>query len=625
MLAIFAAWRTFASWRETDLTQRLRDSPSRKGSNSRRRKDAKPPANFQMPNDYRRIFDYILPYWRRLALVLVLSLVSTLLGLAQPYITKLLIDEALLRKNLQALSIVAVLMVVVTVLGFALNIASSYRYVAVSAAVLFDMRLAVYKHLQKLSPRFYTRTKLGEIVSRLNNDISEVQRVAADTLLAAISNFIFLVGSVAIMVLLNWKLFLLSILLIPVSVIALKHYRAKLTSNVQRMRERSAEIGSFLIETLIGMRLVVTSNTQDAEVSRFREKNQSFVEALLSMQLVSFFAGALPGTVLTLSTALVFLYGGKLVIDGGMTVGALVAFMAYHMRLLAPVRNLMGFYTSVATARVSLHRVFEILDSPVEVNQAPAAARLDRVRGDIEFENVTLKYDRDTVVLDSVSFKIPAGSLCAVAGPSGVGKSTIADLLLRFYDPQAGTIRVDGIDVRGVRLEDLRREVVLVEQTAFLFNTTIAENIRYGRPESTREEIIIAAEAASIDTFIRSLPEGYDTQVGERGQALSAGERQRIALARALLRDPTVLVLDEPTASVDPVTEQTIAAALASKMRGRTTVVISHRLSLIERADWVIVIDDGRVIEMGRPDQLLTSGKALAGLFSYGQQEVTGV
>ncbi len=625
MLAIFAAWRTFASWRETDLTQRLRDSPSRKGSNSRRRKDAKPPANFQMPNDYRRIFDYILPYWRRLALVLVLSLVSTLLGLAQPYITKLLIDEALLRKNLQALSIVAVLMVVVTVLGFALNIASSYRYVAVSAAVLFDMRLAVYKHLQKLSPRFYTRTKLGEIVSRLNNDISEVQRVAADTLLAAISNFIFLVGSVAIMVLLNWKLFLLSILLIPVSVIALKHYRAKLTSNVQRMRERSAEIGSFLIETLIGMRLVVTSNTQDAEVSRFREKNQSFVEALLSMQLVSFFAGALPGTVLTLSTALVFLYGGKLVIDGGMTVGALVAFMAYHMRLLAPVQNLMGLYTSVATARVSLHRVFEILDSPVEVNQAPAAARLDRVRGDIEFENVTLKYDRDTVVLDSVSFKIPAGSLCAVAGPSGVGKSTIADLLLRFYDPQAGTIRVDGIDVRGVRLEDLRREVVLVEQTAFLFNTTIAENIRYGRPESTREEIIIAAEAASIDTFIRSLPEGYDTQVGERGQALSAGERQRIALARALLRDPTGLVLDEPTASVDPVTEQTIAAALASKMRGRTTVVISHRLSLIERADWVIVIDDGRVIEMGRPDQLLTSGKALAGLFSYGQQEVTGV
>ena len=574
-----------------------------------------------MNNDYRRIFNYIIPYWRRLALVLALSLVSTLLSLAQPYITKLLIDEALLRKNLQALTTVAALMVVVTVLGFALNIVSSYRYVAVSAAVLFDMRLAVYEHLQKLSPRFYTRTRLGEIVSRLNNDISEVQRVAADTLLAAISNVIFLVGSVTIMLWLNWKLFLLSILLIPVSVIALKHYRGKLTSNVQRMRERSADIGSFLIETLMGMRLVVTSNTQDAEVARFREKNQGFVDALLSMQLVSFFAGALPGMVLTLSTALVFLYGGKLVIDGVMTVGGLVAFMAYHMRLLAPVQNLMGLYTSVTSARVSLNRVFEILDSPVEVNQAPDAVELHQVKGDIEFENVTLKYDRETVVLDSVSFNIPAGSLCAIAGPSGVGKSTIADLLLRFYDPQAGTIRLDGHDLRDVRLADLRREVVLVEQTAFLFNATIAENIRYGRPDATREEIIRAAQAASIDAFIRSLPEGYDTQVGERGQALSSGERQRIALARALLRDPAVLVLDEPTASVDPITEQIIAGELAAVMKGRTTVVISHRLSLIEPADWVIVIDNGRVIEAGRPDELLASGKALAGLFSYVPQE----
>ena len=574
-----------------------------------------------MTNDYRRIFAFIVPYWRRLTLVFALSMVSTLLGLAQPYITKLLIDEALLQRNMRALVTVAVLMVVVTVAGFALNIVSSYRYVAVSAAVLFDMRLSVYQHLQKLSPRFYTRTKLGDIVSRLNNDISEVQRVAADTLLAAISNLIFLVGSVVIMVLLNWRLFFVSIVLIPVSVIALKHYRRKLTDRVRGMRERSADIGSFLIESLMGMRLIVASNTQEREVTRFREKNRGFVDALLSMQLVSFFAGAFPGTVLTLSTALVFLYGGKLVIEGAMTIGGLVAFMAYHMRLLAPVQNLMGLYTSVATARVSLDRVFEILDAPVEVNDSPGSEELRGVRGDIEFENVTLKYDRETVVLDGVSFKIPAGSLCAIAGPSGVGKSTVADLLLRFYDPQSGTITIDGRDLRDVRLADLRREVVLVEQTAFSFNSTIAENIRYGRPDALIEEVIQAAKSASIDEFIRSLPEGYDTQVGERGQALSAGERQRIALARALLRDPSVLVLDEPTASVDPVTEQTIAAALRSVMKGRTTIVISHRLSLIERADWVVVIDDGRVVEAGRPIDLLASGNALAGLFSYARQE----
>jgi len=573
-----------------------------------------------MNNDYRRIFKFILPYWRGLTLVLALSLVSTLLGLAQPYITKLLIDEALLRRNVTALTTVAALMVAVTVLGFALNILSSYRYVAVSASVLFDMRLAVYQHLQKLSPRFYTRTKLGEIVSRLNNDISEVQRVAADTLLAAVSNVIFLVGSVVIMLMLNWKLFLLSILLIPISLIALKHYRAKLASNVQRMRERSADIGSFLIETLMGMRLVVTSNTQQSEVARFRDKNQSFVQALLSMQLVSFFASALPGTVLTLSTAMVFLYGGKLVIDGAMTIGALVAFMAYHMRLLAPVQNLMGLYTSVTTARVSLNRVFEILDATVDVKESPDTLEIQDVKGDIQFENVTLKYDRETVVLDDVSFGIPAGSLCAITGPSGVGKSTIADLLLRFYDPQSGSVRIDCHDVRKIRLADLRREVVSVEQTAFLFNTTIAENIRYGRSDATLEEIMRAAQAASIDQFIRSLPEGYDTQVGERGQALSAGERQRIALARAFLRDPSVLVLDEPTASVDSIAEQEIAAAINTLRKGRTTVVISHRLSLIELADWVIVIDNGRVVEQGRPEQLMGLGEALASLFSKDRQ-----
>ena len=567
-------------------------------------------------HEYRRILDYILPYWRKLSLVLALSLVSTLVGLAQPYITKLLIDEALLRRNAQALVTVAALMVVVTIVGFVLNAFSSYRYVATSAAVLFDMRLAVYRHLQKLSPRYYARTKLGEIVSRLNNDISEVQRVAADTLLAAVSNIIFLVGSVAIMLWLNWRLFLLSIVLIPVSVLALKHYRRTLTDRIRGMRERSADIGSFLIESLMGMRLVVTSNTQNSEVERFREKNRSFIDALLSMQLISYLAGAVPGTMLTLSTALVFLYGGKLVIDQRMTIGSLVAFMAYHMRLLAPVQNLMGLYTSVATARVSLNRVFEVLDTPVEVVEAPDAIELHRVRGEIEFDRVTLRHDRENVVLDSVSFKVPVGSLCAIAGASGVGKSTIADLLLRFYDPQSGVVRLDGHDLREIRLADLREHVVLVEQSPFLFNDTIAENIRYGRPDASSEEVIRAAQAASIDSFIRSLPEGYDTQVGERGQALSAGERQRIALARALLRDPAVLILDEPTASVDPIAEQSIAAELASRMKGRTRVVISHRLSLVERADWVIVIDGGRVVETGRPDELLADKKALAALFS---------
>jgi ATP-binding cassette subfamily B protein len=571
--------------------------------------------NSARPGDYRRVLTYVVPYWRGLAFVLALSLVSTGLGLAQPYITKLLIDEALLRRSFKALLIVAMLMVIATVAGFVLNILSSYRYVSVSAHVLFDMRLAVYRHLQSLSPRFFARTRLGDVVSRLNNDIGEVQRVAADTILAAAGNVIFLTGSVAIMLTLSWRLFVVSIVLLPVSVIALKRYRAKLSTEVRRLRERSAAIGSFLIETLMGMRLVVSSNAQEREVERFRKENQGFIDALLSMQLVSYLASALPGTVLTLSTALVFLYGGKLVIEGAISLGSLVAFMAYHMRLLAPVQNLMSLYTSVATARVSLSRVFEILDAPADVVDSPDSAPVSQIRGEVEFDRVSLKHDRDTVVLDSISFRVPAGSVCAIAGPSGVGKSTIADLMLRFYDPQEGVVKLDGRDVREIRLGDLRRMVALVEQSPILFNTSIADNIRYGCPTAGYGDIARAARAASIEDFILALPDGFDTQVGEGGQTLSAGERQRIAIARALLRDPAIIVLDEPTASLDPANEQNIALGLSRIMQGRTTILISHRASLVQLADMAVVIDGGRVVETGRPLELMTGNGPLAALF----------
>jgi ATP-binding cassette subfamily B protein len=545
--------------------------------------------------EYRRALRFVQPHWRRLALVLIVSLCSTFLGLVQPYIAKLLIDEALLRRGADALFAIALLMVAVTVLGFLISIVASYRYTAVSADVLFEMRLAVYEHLQKLSPRFYARTRLGEIVSRINNDVAEAQRVAADSLLSIVSNLVFLAGSVAIMLWLNWRLFGLSIALVPLGVVALRHYQRRLTGQVKEVRERSAEIGSFLIETLMGMRLVVTSTAEPAEVARFRAHNRGFIEALLKMQMTSYLASAMPGTILALSTAAVFLYGGKLVIDGAMTIGALVAFMAYHLRLLAPVQSLMGLYTNLATARVSLGRVFELLDAPVEVEERPDAAPIGNPRGEIAFERVSLRHDRDNVVLDDVSFQIAAGSICAIVGPSGAGKSTIADLILRLFDPQAGVVMLDGRDVRDLRLGDLRRAVALVDQSPFLFNASIAENIAYARPEASREEIVAAARAAAIHDFIETLPASYDTQVGERGMTLSAGERQRIAIARAILRQPAVLVLDEPTAALDPMTEQGIAATLSTLLRQRTAIIITHRMSLVEIADQVIVLEGGRI------------------------------
>ncbi len=573
------------------------------------------PSSLPLFGEYRRALVYVLPYWRKLVFVLVISLFSTILGLAQPYIAKLLIDEALLQRNLRALVTVAALMIVITVFGFVFNILASYRYVAVSADVLFDMRLAVYEHLQRLSPRFYTRTRLGEIVSRINNDVAEVQRVAADTMLALVANIVFLIGSVVIMLWLNWQLFLLSVALVPLSVVALRHYQRRLTAQVKQVRERSADIGSFLIETLMGMRLVVTSTAEFHEVKRFRQRNRSFIESLLAMQLTSYLAGAMPGTILTLSTAAVFLYGGSLVIEGVMSVGSLVAFLAYHLRLLGPVQSLMGLYTNLATARVSLGRVFELLDEPVEVEDRMDAKPMKSARGEITFEHVTLRHDRENTVLDDVSFRIPAGSVCAIVGPSGVGKSTIADLILRLYDPQSGKVKLDGRDLRDVWVNDLRRVVALVDQSPFLFNASVAENIAYARPDATREEVVEAARAAAIHEFIESLPDGYDTRVGERGLALSAGERQRIAIARAVLRLPAVIVLDEPTAALDPITEQAVASTLSSLLRGRTAIIITHRMSLVEIADQVIALDGGKVAQIGSPKDLIAREGALAAMF----------
>jgi ATP-binding cassette subfamily B protein len=568
-----------------------------------------------MLKEYRRALAYVMPYWRRLLFVLFISLFSTLLSLVQPYIAKLLIDEALLRRDPKALLLVAALMVVVTVIGFVLSILAAYQYTAVSADVLFDMRLAVYEHLQQLSPRFLARTKLGEIVSRINNDVAEIQRVAADTLLALVGNVVFLAGSGAIMVWLNWRLFLLSIALVPMAIVVLRRFQHRLAAQVKTMRERSAEIGSFLIETLIGMRLVVTSTAEEREVNRFRARNRGFIEALLAMQLTSYLSGALPGTILALSTAAVFLFGGKLVIEGKMTIGALVAFMAYHLRLLTPVQSLFGLYTNLTTARVSLRRVYELLDTPVEVEEQPKAKPLAAVQASIEFDRVTLRHDRDNIVLADVSFQIPAGSICAIVGPSGAGKSTIADLLLRLYDPEAGSVRIDGNDARALRLNDLRRVIALVDQTPFLLNASIAENILYARPEASHEEVLAAARAAAIHEFIAGLPEGYQTQVGERGLTLSAGERQRIAIARALLREPSVIVLDEPTSALDPITEQSLTTTLSTLLKGRTGIIITHRMSLVALADWVIVLDGGKISQIGTPQELLQSNGALAALF----------
>jgi ATP-binding cassette, subfamily B, bacterial len=554
---------------------------------------APPPARTAAWSEYGRLKPFLRPYKGRLIFILAISLLATALGLVQPYISKLLIDTALLRRDWRALVWVSGLMFLATVFGFLINILSSYQYVRVSAAMLFDMRLALYRHLQTLSPRFYAKWRLGDLVSRLNNDIGEVQRVSADTILSVLSNVAFLVGSIGMMLWLNWRLFLLSIALVPLCLWTFAHYQQRLTDFTRQLRERAADLGSLFVETIIGMRTVIASNAAAHESGRFRARNTAFVDTLLRLQVTSFLSGALPGTILTASTALVFLYGGRMIIDGTMTIGTLVAFMAYHTRLLSPVQTMMGMSANLAAARVSLSRIFEILDTPAEVTERPNAVALPPLRDKIVLENITLRHDRENV-LNGVSFEVKAGTFCAILGPSGAGKSTIADLLVRFLDPDSGRITIDGADLRDLRLEALRREIVLVDQTAHLFNASIAENIAYAQPQSTRAQIESAGTQAGLDELIRRLPEGYDTKTGERGLALSAGERQRIALARALLRKPSVLILDEPTSALDPETEKIVAQNLRESLISQTVIIITHRPALAEIADQVVVLRDGK-------------------------------
>ena len=565
--------------------------------------------------DLRRLVGYVAPYWRRLVLVLVLSLVSTGLSLLLPYLVRALVDRALLGRDSAALVRIVLAFAGLTLASFALNVVSGLRYTRVSADILFDMRLVLFRHLQRLSPRFYAGMPLGQIASRINSDIGEIQRVAAEIALAWIGNVVFLAGAVVILIYLDPLLFVVSLAVLPLSLFALIRYRRKLETSIAGVRDRSADIGTFLIEALQGMRLVVSHNAQEREAARFRERNDGFVDALMRMRRLTYLSGGVPGLLLATGSGLVFLVGGWRVIDGTITMGTLVAFVAYQMRLLGPVQGLMGLYASVATARVSLRRVHEILDTPPEVTEAEHAIPFPSARGEIDLEGVTFTFGRGAPVLDGVHLTIGAGERVAIVGASGGGKSTIADLLVRQLDPSGGRILLDGHDLRDLKLADLRRQVVVVDQDPFIFNTTVAENIRYARPDASAADVIAAVRSAGLGELLDRLPQGIDTPVGERGRSLSAGERQRVAIARAFLADPAVLVLDEATGAVDPATEAQVVAGYEAVMRGRTTIVISHRLEPARRADRVVVLENGRIVEEGPADALVTRGGAFAGLF----------
>lgn len=569
-----------------------------------------------MDADVRRAFAYITPHRRALGIVLLISLVSTALTLYLPYLSKELVDKALLGRSVNALLRIILTFAGITLLSFFLNVISGLRYTKLSADILFAMRLDLYRHLQRLSPRFYAFMPLGQIVSRINNDIGEIQRVLGELALAWIGHILFLIGTTIMLIYLDARLFLVSLVMMPAALWALVRYRRRLESAISAMRDRSADIGTFLIETLQGMRLVVGANAQEREAERFRVKNDAFVDSVMAMRRLTYYSGGLPGLLLSGGTAAVFLYGGWRVIEGTLTLGTLVAFIAYQMRLLSPVQGLMDLYASVATARVSLRRVHDLLDAKVEVSSPANPVRLTHVRGEVRFDDVHLSFGRGGAILSGFDLEVDPGEVVAIVGASGVGKSTIADLLIRQLDPDAGTVALDGRDLRTLSLEDLRRQITVVDQEPFLLNASIAENIRYARPDAADAEVYAAARAAGLEELVARLPQGLNTPAGERGRALSAGERQRLSMARALLTDPAVIVLDEATGALDPATEAQVVSGYESVMRGRTTIVITHRRELARLADRVVLVQDGRVAETGTADELMLRGGAFARLFA---------
>jgi ATP-binding cassette, subfamily B, bacterial len=383
------------------------------------------------------------------------------------------------------------------------------------------------------------------------------------------------------------------VVLTPACIAAFSYFQRRLMDLTREMRERSADLGSLFVDTILGMRVVISLRAGEHEAARFRQRNDAFVASMLKMQVASFMSGALPGSILTAATGAVILYGGWMIMQNQMTIGALVAFMAYHARLLGPIQTLMGLASGLASTRVSLARIFELFDTPAEVTERAASLPLEGVRRGLRFEDVHLRYDREAV-LAGVDLEIPHGAFCAILGPSGVGKSTLADLMVRYLDPDQGRVLIDGRDLRDLALADLRREVILVDQTPYLFNDTIAANIAFAAPDATQDQIAAAGRAAGLDELIRRLPQGYETRAGERGLALSAGERQRIALARAFLRRPSVLILDEPTSALDAETEGLIARNLRAALPGATILVITHKPALAEVADLVVTIKDGQ-------------------------------
>ncbi len=553
-----------------------------------------------------------LPYRGRTALAIGSLLAFTAVGLAPPYLAKLAVDKGIRQHDLHALTLIVAAFLAAGVATLALSAAQTYQTGWVGERVLADLRNRLFAHLQRLSLGFFERNRTGAIISRITNDVEALDLLVTDGVTNLVQNTLLLGGTAVVLLILDWRLALATLTILPLVAIATAWFRIRSNRAYRRVRERIGLVTATLAEDIAGMRVVQSFTREPVNQEGFRGINDRYREANYETVVLNGVYFPAIDFLSSLATAIVLGYGGYLLIHHQVTIGTLLAFTLYLTNFFDPVQQLSQLYNTVLSAVAALDKIMEVLEAEPDVVDAPAAAELPRASGDVRFEHVRFGYGELPDVLHDIDLDIPAGTTVALVGQTGAGKSTIAKLLARFYDPREGRITVDGHDLRHVTQHSLRRQLGIVPQEGFLFAGTVAENIAFGRPDAGRVDIEEAAAAVGADGWIRELENGYDTQLGERGFRLSLGQRQLLAFARALLADPRILILDEATSSVDIGTERKIERGMHTLFAGRTAFVIAHRLSTIRDADLIVVLEDGHVVESGTHAELI----ALRGVYT---------